>query len=428
MIAGILIGVCTACDDANAPAPNLIVISIDTLRADRVGAYGYEQPTTPALDALAKRGVLFENAFSTSTWTLPAHASLFSGRLPTAHRATAFMSRIAEEAPMLAEILQAADYQTHGITSGGFLNRRYGFDRGFDGYHDTLIGVVDTFSRARERIETFDRSAPFFLFVHTLDIHCPYTSPSGHSARFQRQPPSAHIATRGRCASDYLKMNLASEQVRFISDEYDAGVRHVDDQLGEFLSFLDARGELERTVLVVTSDHGDEFGEHGGLGHGDSLYVETLAVPLVVLAPGLEADRVDTHVSLVDLLPTLLDLLGLPAPEGDGFSLATQLKGEAAPRPSRPIFAEVDSTEVSLRSVRTHERHVILDVKSGTHESYDLTRDPFEQAPLASDPLSAALAQLLDERYLGDRKSTPAPTGDIAPGLEAELRALGYVE
>jgi arylsulfatase len=321
--------------------PNVILVSIDTLRARSIGAYGRQRPTTPFLDEVARGGVLFTQAVAQSVTTQQSHMSLFTALYPSTHGVTDGASgRGLDGHRTLAEILRENGYATGAVTENGLLEAARGFERGFDVYAEnktadlepTAGHVESTFRRATEWLSA-GRDVPFFLFVHTDEADGPHSPPSPYAGMFG-------------------PMNVAGSDATL--DRYEEEIRYTDDQLARFWNSVERLGLADHTILIVLADHGEEFGEHGLLDHGSHLYDETLLVPLVMRAPGLlpSGVRVDAQVGLIDVVPTLLDLLGLPAiPEAQGQSVAAVLRDDAVARDhlvheldERELFAEAWGT------------------------------------------------------------------------------------
>jgi arylsulfatase A-like enzyme len=417
---------------------SVILISIDTLRADRVGVYGSARETTPQLDALADRGVVFENVIAECSWTLPSHVTMLSGLAPSSHGTVLPNLRAADDVRFVSQILGERGYRTLGLTGGGYVGSHHGFDRGFETFDDTDRSLTETLERALAALDGFGSRERFFFFLHTYDVHCPYTPSPRFAELFGEDPEAEFIETRGRCGNPHFNsMHLSDGQVRFISNQYDASVREADDALGKFFAALDERGLLDRTVLIVTSDHGEEFQEHGQIGHERTLYRESLMVPLVIHAPSLRPRRVVEPVGLIDLAPTLLDLAGVEAPaEMEGRSLLPLIRGArdsdgvlaADAFAQTPRFSELDR-HVPLRSVATQEMHLIVNRRTGRLELFDFRADPMEQVNLAVADSSRArqLAALIAERERARVRRQPPAIWDLSPEDIQRLRNLGYV-
>lgn len=416
--------------------PNVIIVSIDTLRADHLSSYGYARPTSPTIDALGASGVRFANAMAEAPWTLPSHMTLMSGLHPRSHGTTRFGRRLPNEIPTLAETLQRAGYRTFAYTTGGLLGSTYGFGRGFDTYYEKLRPLRGLVARAIAEIEGLAPDERYFLFLQTFEVHCPYQANARFTQEFVSAPPADHIDTAGKCSKDYLEMGISEGQTRFLAEMYDAGIRQANGPLNELVGFLLARRAFRETIFILLSDHGEEFGEHGSLGHGHSLYEEALRIPLLIMAPGLTPRVVEERVGLVDVMPTVLDLLSIPPPAMQGRSLVSLLRGEldaeeerGGGASARPHFAETTSNRVHLRSVLAENWKLILDVNTDEVELFDLARDPGEQSNVAaaSPERARTLRQRLDAHF---DSLTPPPEIPTRPGPEnlEQLRALGYID
>ncbi len=402
-----------------APAPdrpNVVLISIDTLRADHLSLYDYRRRTSPHLDAWAARGaVMFENAVVSAPWTLPSHASLLTGLDSDRHGGVNHGSPMSPDVETLPEYLRAAGYRTLAITGGGWMRPEYGFARGVDLYRywppgvekqDELeLGVV----KARQWLERWS-GAPFFLFFHTFEVHSPHR---------RRQPFFAALA--GSSDSDegtiiteksftapedgfLLRKSffwarkgatprltpVAEDEIQEVVDRYDSAIAFTDDQIGRLLEHLEELGLDRNTVVVVTSDHGDAFGEKGLASHG-YLYDFNLLVPLIVALPGGAGGgrRVVEQVRSVDVVPTVLDVLGLPVPgEIDGTSLRDLLEGRpgGAPRDAWS-YAASSNRGISVRLANRRKyilNHTPWPPLQGREELYDLVADPAEEHDLAA--------------------------------------------
>ena len=429
-------------DPAPAARPNLILISIDTLRADRLGCYGYDRPTSPSLDRLASEGVLFERATANSPWTLPSHGSMLTGLFPKNHGLTRNAALLSASIPTLAELLSASGYVTLGLSSSIFVSERNGLHRGFDRFRRELVGdrVSDeTYARAQvdqaiQWLEDLPGSSPFFLFWHNYDLHSNYTPESSFRALFERPLESSVDGTTAQLqAFRRGELELSGADFARLGDLYDGEIREFDQELGRFLAYLEESGLREDTVLVVTSDHGEEFGEHGGVLHGRTQYQEVLHVPLVVAGPGIPGSRrVPGLTQLSDVFSTLLELSGTESPPVDGTSLVRAWsEGPRFPGPERLSFAEADHRNEEndiKRAVRLGEWKLLLDRLSGESRLFDLRSDPGEsidvsdREPEIAERLLAAL-----ERYQAGG-ATVAESRTLTDDEIATLRSLGYID
>ncbi len=461
---------------------HLVLISVDTLGAKHVGAYGYARDTSRAIDALAARGVLFENAYTQQVWTLTAHLSLMTGLHPQAHGASE--QRAAwPAAPTLAATLKGAGFETAAFTGvGGYMSPRFGLGRGFERYaigktHDARDdGRRIAWLRAQAKRSAADPGHRFFLFAHYFDVHSdvgtevPYVAPEADARRYLDEvlPPGDSWQRSGD--TDLLieleKSGEATDRDRAVLEAlYDAGVRYTDREgVGRLLGALDELGLAESTLVVLTSDHGEEILEHGKVSHQQP-FDETARVPLVFAGPGLpRRERRSDLVELVDVMPTVLSVLDVGVPEGiQGRDLSPAWRGGAlAERP-----AHVDGLFGGLPTLKWRYPSAITMSVDGVRYSYvgtvhnepterggrrflmfregalyDLEADPGQTRDLAAErpDLAAQLRRALlawyeeNERVArrleresleaGQDAGVPAPSEEEA----ARLRALGYVE
>ncbi len=381
---------------------NLVIITIDTLRADHVGAYGYKGAHTPALDRLAREGTLFTHAYATAPITLTSHASLMTGRYPAGHGARHNGMRIDLEAPTLADTLATAGFATGAFIAAFPLDRRFGLIKGFQAYGDRMPpgsnGRVVNERPGREVVDealawlTGHRDRRFFLWVHLFEPHAPYGNPSGQ----RRLPPEAR---------------------------YDEEIAEADRQTGRLLDALEpVRGS---TLIVATADHGEAFGEHGEVGHSIFLYDTTLRVPLIMAGPGVTGGRmIDGRVALIDVAPTVTHALGLARFDADGIDLGSALTG--SPVPERDLYAEsfaplLDFGWSPLHALRSRQWKYI---EAPRPELYDLTHDPNEEQDLSrTEQVNAAE---LHDRLARQSTTSLETAATIDPDARARLQALGY--
>jgi arylsulfatase A-like enzyme len=406
-----------------APAYDVLLVSLDTLRARSVSAYGAERPTTPSFDAFADDGVLFGDASTAAPHTLTSHLSVFTGSYMRAALLEP-LSVLRADVPTLPERLRRAGYDTAAFTEDAFVAPAFGFARGFATYgedksadfHEPEGHVERTFEHGVTWLrDHHDR--PFFLFLHTYQVHFPY------------DPPPAY-------ASELAEPELYPEGPEHDRLLYEQEARYTDDALAALLGELDALGLRERTLVVVFGDHGEEFYEHGEHFHGSDLYDEVIRVPLAMRLPGLvpAGRRVAEPVSLVDVLPTILDALGLPAPAGiDGRSLLPLALG-ATPA-ARVVFSAPGTGFNAFAAVRTADYTCVWKRKPPLSECFDRRRDPFERHPLRGEPpagVGEARRALADFQARDPDPGTSTLEHPVPPDVDPErlekLRALGYVE
>jgi arylsulfatase A-like enzyme len=322
---------CVTCGSGpGAPdLPSVLLVSIDTLRADRLGCYGYGRDTTPALDELARvRAVRFAHAVAEAPWTLPSHVTMLSGFHPLTHGVRRPTDAPSLEVELLAQRLAPTHYG-FALTDGGWISEEWGFERGFASFHAAERDVAEAVERVLEYVRHRHDKGPWFGFLHTYDVHCPYDPPPPWRGSFT-SAESEPLAVEGRCGNPHFNaMALTPGQARYLSDRYDEDVRRVDDALRKLFAGLDRLGLWEQTVVIVTSDHGEEFLERGQIGHERTLSREVLSIPLLVAAPGVGPRVVEGVVGLADLVPTVLELVGRgPAGRLDGRSLVPLMRGE----------------------------------------------------------------------------------------------------
>jgi arylsulfatase A-like enzyme len=328
---------------------NIILISVDSLRADRLGCYGYDHPTSPEIDRLAAGGVRFIRAISQATWTLPSHLSLLTSRYPFEFGDTGPDMRAQPEIPHLPELLRATGYATGAVTGGAYLNASFGFSRGFDSYvtERTVEGFVHS---ACEWLGTAGQRQPFFLFLHTYEVH-DYSLQHGHHLAEFESGYAGKVQPGFDLVSEIDRRNgisvLDEADVAHINALYDGEVRCADAALGCIFARLRELELWGDTFVILLSDHGEMLGEHGAFGHENSMYEEQIRVPLIVRGPGVASpsvgQSVDGVVELTDVAPTILEAAGVEIPSRmEGESLWSALRGGSV----RPRVAVSFATKV----------------------------------------------------------------------------------
>ena len=398
LIATVLLG-CRAAPETQSP-PDIVLVIVDTLRADRLGAYGSERGLTPRIDELAVESIVFERSLSSSTWTLPSTATLLTGLLPEQHGLRSIRDRLPEGVVTVAERLQAAGYRTAAFTDGGFVGSEWGFGQGFDEYSATpgpawgpkdVKIVVDGALGWLERVG----EEPFFLMVHTYETHQPYLDAEGFAADlltpecWERFPDGARMKPQEP---------WPVEDRDCVAALYDGGVRRADHYLGGLFDALRARPRWERTAVVLTSDHGEELAEHGDWEHGlGKVFDENVAVPLLLKLPGAaRTGRSAAPVTGIDVAPTLLDLAGVtPASDLTGTSLvhrANAPQGRAILVHGLNSFPDRPAERLRLD---IGPKTIIADVVAEVVDVFDRERDPEMREPSPFDPSGKAEQRLM---------------------------------
>ena len=403
--------------------PNILIYLVDTLRPDRLGCYGYERPTSPHIDAFAEEATLFENAIGQSSWTRASMASIFTGVWPPTHGTTGWKHQLPQEFDTLAEILDGVGYQTAAFVGNPQVTVRYGFAQGFDEYTRRVKRPSAEYNQmAAEWLDGLTSEEPWLLYIHTMDPHAPYQPPEPYLTEFA--PNDAAMP------SWKPRWKWPLEVLPFFSDRYDGEIAQNDSSFGELLQLLRERGFYEDSLIVFTSDHGEEFKEHGRWRHGANLHVETLNVPLIMKFPRQSsAKRVSKAVQHIDLMPTILGYLDLDIPQvvqgrnlldreatDDGIYSHLFLSGF-------PLFHSVVDGEWKL--IRR-----IDEDGSETLQLFNWVEDPGETRDLsAQDPdRRDALAQLLAEKLAGEEEGITAEEIPLTEELQEELEALGYLQ
>jgi arylsulfatase A-like enzyme len=426
--------VAAGCQHAPAVPARVLLISIDTLRPDHLGAYGYTRPTSPNLDAFARQGVVFEDVTSTSPWTLPAHASMFTGLYPTRHGVIDLTAKLSRDLPTLATRMAEAGFATGAVVNSRYLSPTFGLERGFQRfrYVTEARGQREPSTLVTEQALAWARELTgqrWFLFVHYYDVHSDYAALPGYEQQFVRPyagradgTTAQLLAVRGGALS------YDAADVQHVIDLYDASIRQTDDEIARLLAGF---GDDRELLVIVTSDHGEEFLEHGGVLHGRTQFQELVRVPLLVRGPGIPRGvRIPTLASLVDLMPTILAAVGAPpAPGMDGADLSPSWRGGGAELGARYLSSEADHNNAepdAVRAVRHGAFTLHADRLRQSRRLFDLRIDPHEQRDVAAahpDVVADLHAQM--ERF----RSAPRMTGGavtLTPELEERLKSLGY--
>jgi len=533
LLAGLLLGGCSSEADSPPQAPpdperplDLVVVTLDTLRADRLGCYGYERPTSPNLDRFARDCFVFENAQSAAPWTAPSLVSLMTALYPDVHGVLGSPNpgRLDDDVATLAEVLREAGYRTAAFTEGGYARGDFGLEQGFELYPPLLAGVGEedleagspgllraNLERTLAWLRDLEDDDPAFLFFHTYKIHRPYVVPEEYvrlmrpdydeeraheraQAAIERWNADGGIDEDGAWAliqHDYCRRGPVSESkdprgpggvlmrhyecprgplppirraealvarldelgikgkqvgaatpeaLDWLQDLYDAEIAYTDALLEELWTELERSGRLEHAIVVVVSDHGEGLGDHGLLGHGHVLFEELLRVPLLIRLPESLARprRVDELVRTVDVMPTVLDWMGLAdrLPEVQGRSLRPLMEeGRGRERISFSHALATETDEIGYRSVRKGRWRLIHNERTGNSRLFDLVRNPAESVDLSRRRPEhvGRLEDLLRQQKALNRELreeigvTDQEAAELDPAVREELETLGYL-
>lgn len=460
-----------------ADLPNVLLISIDSLRPDHLGCYGYKRDTSPRIDRLASEGALFETVISSTSWTLPAHAALFTGLPDSVHGCLDTSKPLADNRLTMAERLKKVGYTTAGFFSGPYLHPVFGLAQGFDEYVDCTAypdlsdeeakktGMVDgeaifdaatedvTNPRVYERVAAWLRrppARPFFLFIHMWDVHYDFIPPPPYDKKFDPDY-TGWVTGRNVLHDARIVHTMPKRDLEHLIALYDGEIGWTDQHVGMILDVFDELGWRDSTLVIVTSDHGTEFFEHGLKTHRQTLYDEVIRIPLIMRFPGriTPGGRFAQQARIIDVLPTVLDLAGLDEPDDvmgrsltsllDGGTLhcdapaiaellcdgrRLQPDGKWAPR--NPNFL----VQQQLRAYRRPEWKLLLDLNERRTLAFDLRSDPEEQTPLAELPKSILDDARRADDWLRQYRSAMPPPGSAAPipvEVLQKLRAVGYL-
>ena len=438
-----------ACEPVPTTQPDIVVIVMDTVRQDHVNCYGHERPTTPFLNELATTATVFEQAYSTSGWTSPAHASLFTGLYPAAHGTTQENWSLAAEHETLAELLSEAGYYTLAIVENPMLSIRNGFNQGFARYdemwRDTSRSPRASVERFRSALEERDAKTPFFAFINLMGGHSPYASPKEFKYEFVTDRT---IGTHSNLWRDFVlgRAIFTEEELEHLRELYDGKLLFTDSLVREIYGTLEELGLSQDSVVIVTSDHGENIGDHHLMDHVFSLHESTTKIPLIVRDPFRlpQAERISEPVQLLDLFPTLLAYANCQQTSGQGRALWR-------PDPHRPVFCEyyfphqaflalgkekaksklLDPYRRRIRSLRSGN-HKLIWGDDGHHELYNLIKDPDELTNLIDSPEHQnereRLEALVQTQYalLSGAETSAARMLEPDTTTRRALRELGY--
>ncbi len=452
---------------------NFVLITLDTTRADHLGCYGYSKNTTPFLDSLAQKGILFENAYANATWTLPSHASLFTGLMPSVHGVGYSNFFVSPSVKTIAESLQQKGYTSAAFIGGPFLVSAFNINQGFDFYDEhldphselkrlTLFRLISKLTgkslwhidgqrhgaEINQEVSSYLKWAvnrqPFFLFVNYFDAHEPYDPPQEIRDQMQIQSTMKGnirfypLNKQNGIACHADGKPLSENEFEQLRDLYDGELRYQDQQLQALWKLLEEQGIASKTILIIVSDHGETIGEHQFLDHGHNLYQEQVHVPLLFYNSGLFSGgrKITEKVQLIDVYPTLLQFVGLKPDSGiQGHSLIPGLRSNQFP--SRPVLSEIDiDSHPRFAAFKRSQRMIMEDsmkyVDSSNRDNhlFDLQTDPAEMVNLQKDRAEDAerLRKKSNELFRALEILKHKGSGELDDETREKLKALGYIE
>lgn len=390
---------------------NVVLIIVDTLRQDHLGVYGYGRDTTPNIDHFAERATVFDEAYSHTPWTKPSIASILTSLHPRAHGIEEWRDPLREKHLTLAQHLKTYGYQTKAAVSHVILDPRYGFSKGFDDYDWSVVKgldpskVISSPAVTDYGIRAVDAMGekPTFLWLHYFDPHSDYFNHAG----FQFGESKSRL------------------------DRYDSEVAFTDHHVGRLLDHIKAKGLLDDTVIVIVSDHGEEFDDHGGWLHGRTVYDESVKIPLIIHVPGFGAGRIDKLVAEIDLAPTLCELVGVPTPRQFAGKAIPSAYARFNPKNNRRIYLENFLDDNCKQGVRTGNWKIIRNcaAQPPSFELYHLKRDPKEIKNLyrRNKEKAKIMTERLNEVY-ASLPTAQQPNRELPQELEEQLKGLGYLQ
>ena len=406
---------------------NVILIIMDTTRADHLSPYGYERDTSPNLDAFSKDSITFDYAIASAPWTPLSIGTIITGLYPVSHgfippdsRDTAEKSvtRLPDALTTMAEALGSHGYQALGITPNPWTTQIFGFGQGYDKYIFRNRAPADAITKIAEVLyDERDTKRPLFLFVHYLDPHWPYEPPAPFDTKF-----TGDLKFRGYSREELIHLN-----------QYDGEIAFMDQEIGKFIDFLKKRGAYDNSLIIIIGDHGEQFLEHGHLQHGNQLYNEEVHVPLMVHDGSSSPRRVDYTVSNVDVFPTVMEWAGVKDVPSQGISLFNEQ--QLLSRPG--VLSEIYRILSERAFTSLDRKKIIWDVADDPKQStgkligvFDPTTDPLEINPLHDQKLEQNLTNHFDALYrpLASAQHPEGKTVDVSPETLQQLKSLGYMK
>jgi choline-sulfatase len=442
-------GTSGAAAEATAPQPsgrpNIVIYLVDTLRADRLGCYGYARPTSPNIDAFARESVLFREAEAQSAWTKATVASILTGLYPRSHGANDWPDRLSPELPNLAVELQNAGYATAAFVSSAVVTKKFAFDRGFEVFEQRVKEEIETTQptsawvndHALAWLRRRQDGRPFFLYLHSLDPHAPYTPAEPFLSRFAADVADPSVGTIDSMRTLWVQSEPPPRRAGDLSALQDAEIAGNDASFGQLIAALRQAQLYDSTVVLLISDHGEGFFEHRTWQHGNSLHGELVRVPFILRLPGTKGAGRVVHapVEQIDVLPTLLAAAGLDAPAGiQGRNLLGWVNGDEDPArwALRPVYGLLEFEKHKLASLRQGHQRLIVNRAAPdqpeAQELYDIAADPGETRDLATTQraMTRHLREIMALLETRTARSPLAQQATIDDETWRLLRSLGY--
>jgi len=417
---------------------NLIILLLDAAAANHLSIYGYNRKTTPFIDELAQKGIIFENAFTNASYTLASASTIYTGLPPAAHGVVSSDFAVPQDAKLLSEYFKKAGYKTAAFTGNYFFSKAFGFDQGFDLFYepplkDLLLHSDMIVKEAKNWIKN-NINNKFFMYIHFREPHVPYSIPKNFEFNFwEGQIPTNKLQElRSVNCTDFTQR--PTEEINFIISQYDTLLRYIDSKVAELIKFIDENKLLEKTVIVVLSDHGQSFWQHGIHTHSLQLYDETIKIPMIFYLPHIlqaKNKKINNLFEMIDLMPTLLELFNLKSEKDlPGKSFVSCMFLQNCPD-KEFVISRNESMSATLFSIRNHQYKLIASKNKKQFELYDLLKDPEEKNNIFDQQniISKYFLQNLDQNLKNSLKYkyfTPQ-LSKLTGEMREKLKALGYV-
>jgi len=433
----------------NHDRPNILFVSVDSLRNDHLGCYGYQRNTSPNIDEFSKDSTIFEKTICQAPWTKPSIGSMLTSLYPSVHGADSQgehgdnfsaaqshnnVSVLNESATTLAEVLKNNGYATAGFTGGGYAHSFFGFSKGFDTYNDNAGGIKTV------NYEIFDwlnrnNNKPFFIFTHFFDAHYPFKVIPKYSKMFGSYKSSVNVDRQFEIDVNSGKRKLNDEDIKRLVSLYDGGIYYVDEHLGQLFNMLKRMGCYDNTIIILTSDHGEGFMEHDLIAHADIMYNEVMRIPLIIRCPESGQGKVvQSQVRSIDIMPTILDMIGVESPPRiHGVSLRPMINEEM--KDDLIAFSETERMGMQ-KAVMDSECKLMYNSLSNKSKFFDTKEDPGEKVNKAddNDERMTHMIKLLDEwnntmkKHKEKIEDGDTKKNDKIDGIVIEqLKGLGYI-